>query len=56
VRQSGLPMLRFADLQTDIDLLEAARDAAQRLLEGWPDRARLHLQRWLGSRQEYLRV
>jgi ATP-dependent DNA helicase RecG len=56
VRQSGLPMLRFADLQTDIDLLEAARDAAQRLLEGWPDQAQAHLHRWLGSRQEYLRV
>jgi len=31
-RQSGVPMLRFADLETDLDLLEAARDAAQRIL------------------------
>jgi ATP-dependent DNA helicase RecG len=56
VRQSGLPMLRFADLQTDLDLLEAARDAAQQMLERWPSLAEAHLQRWLGSRQEYLRV
>jgi ATP-dependent DNA helicase RecG len=56
VRQSGVPMLRFADLQTDVDLLECARDVAPRLLERWPDRAQAHLQRWLGSRQEYLRV
>jgi len=56
VRQSGLPMLRFADLQTDLDLLEAARDAAQQMLDRWPDSAQAHLERWLGSRQEYLRV
>jgi ATP-dependent DNA helicase RecG len=56
VRQSGIPMLRFADLQTDVDLLEAARDAAQHMLERWPALAEAHLQRWLGSRQEYLRV
>jgi len=56
VRQSGMPMLRFADLQQDVDLLEAARDAAQQLLEHWPERAEAHLQRWLGSRQDYLRV
>jgi ATP-dependent DNA helicase RecG len=56
VRQSGVPMLRFADLETDIDLLEAARDAAAELLERWPERAQAHLERWLGSRQEYLRV
>jgi ATP-dependent DNA helicase RecG len=56
VRQSGLPMLRFADLELDVDLLETARDAAQRLLERWPERAQAHLQRWLGARQEYLRV
>ena len=31
-RQSGVPMLRFADLETDLDLLEAARDAAEQLL------------------------
>jgi ATP-dependent DNA helicase RecG len=55
-RQSGVPMLRFADLETDLDLLEAARDAAERLLRAAPDRAQAHLARWMGGRQEYLRV
>ena len=55
-RQSGVPMLRFADLESDLDLLEAARDAAERLLERAPDRAHAHLERWMGGRQEYLRV
>jgi ATP-dependent DNA helicase RecG len=55
-RQSGVPMLRFADLEADVDLLEAARGAAERLLQDTPDNARAHLQRWMGGRQEYLRV
>ena len=29
-RQSGVPMLRFADLDADVDLLEAARDVGAR--------------------------
>jgi len=55
-RQSGVPMLRFADLEADLDLLEAARGAAEDLLEHAPARARAHLERWMGGRQEYLRV
>jgi ATP-dependent DNA helicase RecG len=55
-RQSGMPMLRFADLDTDIELLEAARGVAEGLLSSAPDRAQVHLQRWMGGRQEYLRV
>jgi ATP-dependent DNA helicase RecG len=55
-RQSGVPMLRFADLEADLDLLDAARGAAERLLQDAPERARAHLQRWMGGRQEYLRV
>jgi len=55
-RQSGVPMLRFADLEQDLALLEAARDAADRLLREWPERADAHLERWLGGKQEYLRV
>ena len=35
-RQSGVPMLRFADLAADVDLLEAARDVAQQLLRDDP--------------------
>jgi len=55
-RQSGVPMLRFADLATDLDLLEAARNATQRILPLHPAVAERHLQRWLGGKQQYLRV
>jgi ATP-dependent DNA helicase RecG len=55
-RQSGVPMLRFADLDTDIELLEAARNSAQQILQSRPDIAERHLQRWLGGKQHYLRV
>ncbi len=54
-RQSGVPMLRFADLEKDIDLLEAARNLAPQLRDH-PASAELHLQRWLGGRQELLKV
>src|SRR5258707_15030885 len=54
-RQSGVPMLRFADLEKDIDLLEAARNLAPQLLRDHPANAELHLQRWLGGRQELLK-
>ena len=55
-RQSGLPMLRFADLEKDEGLLEAARAAAEQLLRDYPEHAQRHVQRWLGNRSEYLRV
>ncbi|MDV6343338.1 ATP-dependent DNA helicase RecG [Nitrosomonas sp. Is37] len=55
-RQSGIPMLRFADLQQDMDLLEAARAVAETLLCDYPEAAQRHLQRWLGEKKEYLRV
>jgi ATP-dependent DNA helicase RecG len=55
-RQSGVPMLRFADLSTDADLVERAREAAEWLLQADPERARRHVARWLGSREALLRV
>ena len=55
-RQSGVPMLKIADLERDQDLLEMARDAAPMLLRDYPQLAAQHLQRWLGGRQEYLKV
>jgi ATP-dependent DNA helicase RecG len=51
-RQSGVPLLRFADLERDLDLVEAARAAATLLLASEPLTAKAHVQRWLGSRQE----
>ena len=53
-RQSGVPMLRFADLQTDIHLLEAARQVAVDLMADEPEIMAQHLQRWLGSREGFL--
>ncbi|WP_200384726.1 ATP-dependent DNA helicase RecG [Rhodocyclus tenuis] len=57
-RQSGTPLLRYADLETDVDLIEQARDAAARLLaspSGQPAVER-HLARWLGWREELLKA
>ena len=49
-RQSGVPLLKFADIERDIDLLEVARDLAPRLLKDLPEVAAAHMERWLGSR------
>jgi len=55
-RQSGAPLLRFADIERDVDLLESARDAATWMLEHDAANADRHLARWLGSRQHYLKA
>ncbi len=55
-RQSGAPMLRFADLEHDVDLLEAARILAERLLQDDPATADRHLARWMHSKMDYLKV
>jgi ATP-dependent DNA helicase RecG len=55
-RQSGVPMLRFADLATDVALLEQARALAERMLALETRLARAHLERWLGSRHEFLKA
>jgi ATP-dependent DNA helicase RecG len=55
-RQSGVPLLRYADLEADADLVELARQMAEHLLRHAPDVARRHLQRWLGSREELLKA
>jgi ATP-dependent DNA helicase RecG len=55
-RQSGVPMLRFADLEKDLDLLEAACNVAPQLLRDHAGSAERHLERWLGGRQELLKV
>lgn len=53
-RQSGAPMLRFADIEQDVHLLEAAREAATQLLAQHPDAVLQHLSRWLEGREAYL--
>ena len=55
-RQSGAPLLRFADLATDTHLLEWAREWAPRLLDRHPEHARRHTDRWLGGKSDYLKA
>ncbi|MGI4849429.1 MAG: ATP-dependent DNA helicase RecG [Janthinobacterium lividum] len=55
-RQSGQAMLRFADLETDQWLVEKARTVAETLLHTDPATVATHLARWLGMREEFLRV
>ncbi|MDA0191151.1 MAG: helicase-related protein, partial [Proteobacteria bacterium] len=55
-RQSGVPLLRYADLERDADLVEAAQTLAERLLRDDPVRVARHLDRWLGSREELLKA
>ena len=55
-RQSGAPLLRFADLATDIALLDWARELAPLMLDRHPELARQHVARWLGGKSEYLKA
>ena len=55
-RQSGVPMLRFADLERDATLIEQARDAADDLLLREPAAAAAHVARWLGGKAEFFRA
>jgi len=55
-RQSGMPLLRYADLEKDEPLAQQAHEAAERLLADDEGAARRHVDRWLGSRQENARA
>ena len=55
-RQSGAPLLRFADLVEDAALLDAARKLAPTLLDRYPEYAQKHAARWLGGKSEYLKA
>jgi ATP-dependent DNA helicase RecG len=55
-RQSGAPLLRFADLAEDEALVHRARDAATLLLDRYPQVALAHVNRWLGGRSDYLKA
>ena len=55
-RQSGVPMLRFSDLEQDGKLLEAAQIVTEDMLSNFPQLTQRHIQRWLGEKNEYLRV
>src|SRR5207245_10710955 len=53
-RQSGEPLLRFADLERDGELVVQAVEAAAEMLERHPAAARAHLERWLGARRDLI--
>jgi ATP-dependent DNA helicase RecG len=59
-RQSGEAMLRFANLETDQWIVDQARDVAAWLLASDKPEAEAivdaHLLRWLGGREEFLKV
>ena len=55
-RQSGMPLLRYADLEKDAALALEAREAAERLLDEEPAAARRHVERWLATRHEFSRA
>ncbi len=55
-RQSGAALLRFADLERDQALLEWARELAPHMLLHYPQQAQAHIERWLGSKAEYLKA
>ena len=55
-RQSGVAMLRFADLNEDEELLDQARLVADELLQHHPEAARAHLHRWMAGKHDYLHV
>jgi ATP-dependent DNA helicase RecG len=49
-------MLKIADLTRDVDLLEAAKSVAERLLKEYPEAVERHLQRWMGAAEELVKV
>jgi ATP-dependent DNA helicase RecG len=55
-RQSGDAMLRFADLATDDAILDWARREAPLLLDRHPALAHKHVQRWMGTKAEFLKA
>jgi ATP-dependent DNA helicase RecG len=55
-RQSGAPLLRFADLATDTALLEWARELAPLMLDQHRELATRHMARWFGGKSEYLKA
>jgi ATP-dependent DNA helicase RecG len=55
-RQSGEPLLRFADLERDGALVAQAVEAAGEMLEKHPAAARAHVERWLGARKDLTQV
>lgn len=55
-RQSGVPMLKIADLTRDEDLLQQAKSVADSLLKQYPEAVDQHLQRWMRHGVDLVKV
>jgi len=55
-RQSGAPLLRFADLATDADWLVWAKALAPQLLDQHAELAQRHVMRWLGTKSDFVKA
>lgn len=54
-KQSGVAMLRFAQIQVDTATLEFVRDEAKNLIRNYPDLVQNHIDRWTFGKEELLR-
>ena len=54
-RQSGMALLKFADLATDSSLVNLAREVAKDLRQYAPEVVEKHLDRWMRGREDFLR-
>ncbi|MEP7242889.1 MAG: ATP-dependent DNA helicase RecG [Gammaproteobacteria bacterium] len=55
-RQTGLAQLRVADLMRDVDLLPRVQQAAELMLDAYPDSIAPLAARWIGAGERYGRV
>ncbi len=55
-RQSGVPMLRYADLERDADLIPTAQKIADFMLKETPALTDLHMDRWFGHAEGFLKT
>ena len=55
-RQSGVLMLKIADLERDADLLESAKNIADKLINEYPQAVEAHLARWMSHAGELVKV
>jgi len=55
-RQSGVPMLRYADLERDADLIPTAQKIADLMLKETPALTEVHMDRWFGHAEGFLKT
>ncbi len=55
-KQSGLPALRFANLDTDLALLKEAKELAKKISIKYPDIATKFISLWFNSSEHFLKV